>query len=903
MTNIQLILEENKKLKEENQKLKDILKSNGYYYLDENILLNRNDRLRIYMDYFKGRTDVYPYKYFNKKLNKDSFAAFNCFNKFNYSCPITKGKMCNSNCSFYSPIPLTKEIIYNHLSQSKKAIGLYPILDDNTCYFLAIDFDDDYWFENLLSVYRSANKHGISCLMERSQSGNGGHLWFFFDKPIRASLARDLGDFLINDAMNNNKALNFKAFDRMFPNQDYLSNKGFGNFIALPLQCDALQQGNSIFINEYGQPIKKSYHHLLATPKVKEEQITQLLDTEKNTFKNYFSFNESLNTCLIDKPLEIIENSMIHISKKGLSAKDLNSIRKLSSTYNPKFFENQKLHISNYNTPRVLSEFIEDDKIISIPRGLKQKFLKIINTNLMTYKKEVQTGKDIDISFKGALRIDQQIAADLLTQNEIAILEAVPGFGKTIIALNIMATLQLSTLIIVQSKDLLNQWKSQIDEFIEYPKFKQKKDHFIGEFNGSKKKLKYNIDIALIQSLSNISDYSALENYGLILIDECHHASNDTYRRVLRNIKAKYIYSFTATPKRKDKTDKITYMYLGNIAYKTDKKEMIHNRSFNQILMPRITTFKTISIDKTFTEISNELYKNNKRNYFIISDVQKEVKNEKNIIILTDRKEHINILYNMLQYENYDIYRMSGETPAKERTLIKEKLLISNKYILIATSQLIGEGFDLPSLNVMFITMPLSFEGRLIQYIGRLHREYQNKTDVIVYDYVDNNIKMLQNSFQNRLKTYKKEGYKIIDNNKITEFDKVIFNKSNYEYHLNSSMRSAKNSIHIFVNDCKLNRIQKLYSYFIDLISKGIKMYIIINKEYDNTVLSYLDGISTKIFKTTSNINGILIDEKEIWSSNCSYLGTQHKDLYYIKTIDSYIIDEIKETINNSINI
>lgn len=256
MNDIKVLLEENKRLKQENKKLKEIIKSNGYYYAEEDIYLDRYDRLRIYMDDFKGRNDVYPYKYFSKKHGQYKYAAFDCFNKFCTSCLISQGKACTSECPFYLPKPLTKEIIYSHLSQVQKGIGIYPILNNNTCYFLAIDFDDDLWFDNLLSVYRSANKYNIPSLMERSQSGNGEHLWFFFEKAISTTLARKLGDFLLNDAMNNNKELHFTSFDRMFPNQDYLSDKRFGNFIALPLQCDSLQQGNSLFINEYGQPIK-----------------------------------------------------------------------------------------------------------------------------------------------------------------------------------------------------------------------------------------------------------------------------------------------------------------------------------------------------------------------------------------------------------------------------------------------------------------------------------------------------------------------------------------------------------------------------------------------------------------------------------------------------------------------
>lgn len=896
MNEIDNLKNEIEKLREENKKLKELLKENGYHYYDEELVLDKDDRLNIYMDYFKGRNDVYPYKYYSKKTEKYEYAAFDCFNKFKHICPITKGKRCSRTCSHYSPKPLTKDVVLSHMSQSQSAIGIYPLLENDTCYFLAMDFDGDLWFDNLLSVYRIAKRYNISCIMEKSQSGNGGHLWIFFETTIKASIARKLGDFLIQKAMSSNKHLSFNSFDRMFPNQDHISDKGFGNFIALPLQCDARKQGNSTFINEYGQQIKKSYHYLSSTPKVKENTVLNILKTNETDFKNYFEFDENLLLDKINIPLNITEDSMIHISKNNLDSKSIQIIRKLASTYNPEFYEKLRLHLSIYNTPRVLSEFIENDNSISIPRGLKDKLLSCTHSDLITYQNNLQSGNEITVSFKGFLRPEQQTAADSLMQHEVAILQADPGFGKTVTALYIMATLQTSTLIIVQNKELLQQWKGKIDEFIDYPIAKRKKDHYIGEYHGSKKKLKYNIDIALIQSLSNLEDYSILHKYGLVLIDECHHASSDTYRKVLRNIQSQYIYSFSATPKRKDKTEKITYMYLGDIVYKTNKKEQIENRTYEQILIPRITTFKCLDIDKSFTEICNELYINQKRNHLIIQDIQKEIKEQKNIIVLTDRKEHIQILYNQLNYEDYSVFTLSGDISIKERVSIREQLK-NDKYIIIATSQLIGEGFDLPSLNTMFITMPISYEGRLSQYVGRLHREHYEKDLVKVYDYVDTNVKMLQSSFQKRLITYKKEGYKSIENNEVLHFNQTILNKANYEYFLQTYIQKTSKSIIIFAGECKLYRIQKLYPLLIETIASGIKIYTVINKEYDETIMSYLEGISTKILTTEEKLNGILIDEKEFWISNSSYFGVQYNDLYYLKTSDIDVIDEIKTSI------
>ena len=888
-------MNELEKLKKENTELKKKLKELGYIFVDENIQLNKQERLKIFMDYFKGRTDIYAKKYFNRKNNRYEY-SFVCENKFKKGiCPIGK-KKCSSECLNFKPSPLTENAILKHLQKENNVIGMYPLLEDDTCYFLVIDFDKDLWFENLLCVYRTAKKHSISCLMERSQSGNGGHLWIFFETAIKASKARLLGDFLLKEAMKSSKELSFDSFDRMFPNQDYLSGKGFGNCIALPLQYESVLQSNSVFINEFQVTIKKPFHFLKATVKVKESLIDQLIQSNETNFKDYFDNpNPQLNLFEpIQQPIIINENSMLHISKKDLNAKTLNTIRRISSTYNPQFYQNLRLHLSVYKVPRVLCENIEDDYNISFPRGLKDKLLECIEDKLVTYHDQTFEGNPINISFKGSLRSEQQIAADTLLKHNIAILEAIPGFGKTVIALYIMSIIQKSTLIIVHSKELLNQWKDKVNEFIDYPKAKLKRDHYIGEYHGNKKKLQYHIDIALIQSLSKIEDIDMIQKYGLILIDECHHASSDTYRTVLRNINAKYIYSFSGTPERKDKLEKVMQMYLGDIVYKVDKQKMIQNRNYEQILVPRTTTFKVIDQDLSFNEIANELYQNQKRNHLIVQDVAKKLKENKNIIILTDRKEHIQILYKQLQYYDYDIYCMSGDNSVKERKTIRNQINQSQHYIIIATSQLIGEGFDLPSLNTMFITMPISFEGRLSQYVGRLHRDYENQDLVEVYDYVDINVKLLQNMFQKRLKTYKKEGYKVIENNDIVQFDQAIFDKANYEYYLHLSMTHAKKNIVIFANDCKLYRIQRLYSFLISLLAKGIKVYVCINKDYNQDMLIYLEGVCTKILYTKSYINAVMIDEEELWSGSSSYLGIQNNDLFYMKINDNTVTEELK---------
>ncbi len=891
-----LNMDELNKLRRENKKLKKILKDLGYIYIDDNFKLNKEQRLNVFIDYFKGRSDVYASKYFSKKNNRYEY-SFVCKNKFlKRVCLITENKKCSINCQYYQPAPLDKNTYLAHLTQENNAIGIYPILEDNTCYFLAIDFDGDLWFENLLSVYRSAKKYSISSIMERSQSGNGGHLWIFFETAIKATKARKLGDFLLKDAMNSNKHLSFESFDRMFPNQDYLNGAGLGNLIALPLQHDKVLMGNTIFINELQTYIPKPFEYLYATGKVREDIIDKIINNKENSLEEFIKKDDnSLNSLnKITSPIELIEDSLLHISKKQLDTQALLTIRRISTIYNPKFYENLRNHLSVFQIPRTLCENIENDYEIAIPRGLKPKLLELINKESLNYCDNRFSGNDIDVSFTQNLYPNQLEAVNELLKYEIATLNAIPGFGKTVIALYLLATIKKSTLIIVNSKDLLEQWKRQIDNFINYPKTKKKREHYIGIYYGNKKNLKYHIDIALIQSLSRIKDKNIINKYGLVLIDECHHASSNTYRSVLRYITAKNIYSFTGTIKRKDRLEAISAMYLGNVAYQVDRKKEIQKRTYEQFLIPRITTFKVIDNTIKFTDIVNTMVENEKRNYLIVNDIISEMKNKKNIIILTDRKKHIDILYNKLKYYDYPTYCISGDTTVKERKIITNKLNEINGYILIATSQLIGEGFDLPSLNTMFITMPLSFEGRLLQYIGRLHRNYQNQKYVTVYDYVDANVSLLQNMFQKRLKTYKMDGYKIIEENKEKiELNQIIFDKATYEYYLHSNMSRAKKYIIIYASSCKINRIQKLYPFLTSILTNGIKIYLVLNKKYDQDIYEYLNGICNKILHSNNYINAIIIDDKEVWTSSSSYLGIQSNELFYIKSNDKALIEEL----------
>ena len=899
--NIDDLLKENRFLKEENQKLRELLKGYGYIF-DDIIKLNALEKIKMYRSYFRGRDDIFA-RYYIKSF------YIPCYNRNKKDmCYFENGRKKCSKCHNADFIALSDEIIKKHIKEKDHLVGLYPLLKDNTCYLLAIDFDEDDWFDAMLSVYRVAKRYGIDCLMERSKSGNGGHLWIFFESAIESYKARKLGFFLLNEAMKVNKDLSYSSFDRMFPNQDTLPIGGFGNLIVLPLQYDAINNINTLFIDENGMVIKRKnysladsqFAYLASIRKMDIVDVDKIIQISNEAILSY-GISETMDA-KINKEIKVIENTMLKIYRLDLNAITLNIIKKLATVWNPEYFKLQKMHRPIYykETPAVLSEFEVSDEYIYIPRGLKEKMIKTFNQRLIIHE-YTNIGNEIDVSFKGELFDYQNKAVQELTKHNIGILESPTGSGKTVMALSIIAKYKISTLIVLPSKELLKQWKCQIDNFLEYPKTKLKKEHYIGEYTGNKKRLKGKIDVATIQSLININEISKLQQYGLVIIDECHHVASNTYRTLIKNINAKRIYGFTATPQRQDGQELITNMYLGEIVFKIDEKDIVEYRNYDQVLIPRFTSVCLIEEDRDFNKIIDILCKNQKRNHLIINDVIKEFKENRNIIILSDRIEHLKYLYEQLIHVDENVYLYLGETKKRDKEKILEHLKYANNfnYILLASCKLIGEGFDLPNLETMFMATPFSWKGRTKQYSGRLHRTSEGKELVRVYDYVDHNILMLNKMFNKRLKIYLHEGYKLLENDHVTVLERYFYSNTKYYEVLRLDMLNAKKEIIIFSSKIKISRIKQIYNFIQELLYSGINIVIIVKKvnEMDD-VLNYLNSLGVKIIFSEINIDNLIIDNRILWLPNTSYLEKQSLNSTAIRLDSVEIIEEIINDVN-----
>ena len=735
--------------------------------------LSLDEKVFIFMDYFKGRDDVYPYLSISKD-NKYYQPA--CKNEWRQGiCNKTMGKRCK-NCKYRENIPLTKDIIYKHLCNDK-TIGIYPLLSNDTCYLLVFDFDDknnEKQIESeVLAFATVCDKYSIPIVLEKSRSGKGIHIWVFFEKNIKAVTARKLGSLLLSKTMEVSN-ISISSFDRMFPNQDYLPKGGYGNLIVLPYQTEPSKYGNSVFVDRNFIQIKNPMMYLKNTHKLTEEQVFGLIQKLSNKtidigheiedLKKEIT-NKKNNSIEYPKTIDVILNDMIYIDKANLSAAAINSFRRLATFANPEFYKKQQLRMSVYNIPMVINCSKEDDKYLKLPRGTYE-YLEILceENGIKIRKKDKRNkGNKIDVVFNGHLREKQDIALSNLIKYDSGILCAPTGFGKTVIGCKLISEHKVNTLILVNKLQLLNQWKSRIKEFLNIDE--------VGEISSKKKKITNVIDVASIKTIwnnGNVLDIA--KNYGMIIIDECHHTAAYTFEQAINTGNAKYVYGISATPERENGHTPIIKMQCGDIRYRVDalkfNKEL--NVPMSVIVKNSHLNFVDPKIDNyELNEINDFIAKDILRSEKIIKDIKTEFDKGKNILILTERLEHLDYIYNkLLEFTNniFKYYGGIGKKVLKKYDEAMEQIDSKNENkIIIATGAYIGEGFDDSTLDVLFLTMPISGKTRLTQYAGRLHRKNVNKKEILIYDYVDDNFSKTRNMFLKRKKIYNNMGYEIIN--------------------------------------------------------------------------------------------------------------------------------------------
>ena len=737
--------------------------------------ISSEEKVKIFMEIFKGRTDLYAKRWTSNKTGKSGYSPV-CKNEFSaYKCDKLRIK-CNE-CPYRELLPLTEDVVLKHL-KGDITIGIYPLLPGDLCNFLAIDFDKKTYEKDVIAFWNTCDDLGIPIYVEKSRSGEGAHVWIFFEESISARIARKMGNILLTKTMEK-ASLDLDSYDRLFPNQDTMPKGGFGNLIALPFQGKSSKSGNTVLVDKYFDVQDNQLDILTNIKRIKSDEIYEFIDKYKeDDYKepepeeisdDDIPKKDNIKNTLFTNNVECIIENQIYIKKLKLLPNEITYLKRLASFTNPKFYELQKLRMPIFykTTPRIISCFEEDDRFLILPRGCLEKIKEICEKSnvKLIIKDKREKGIETEYNFIGKLNKKQENAMNELITHETGVLCATTGFGKTVIGANIISKLKTNTLVIVNRNNLLEQWKERLSYFLDT----NKKE--IGQCGASKEKLNGKLDVASFQALfkkDNIEEI--VKNYGLVIVDECHHVAAFSFEKVLKAIRSKYVYGLTATPTRKDGWHKIIYMQCGDIRVRVSNKELKQNKEMEHTVIVKKTNYKYIPTEERdkiqISEILSDMCHNVFRNSLIIEDIGKCISEGRIPIVLTERVEHLNILREQLEYMNVPVVIYKGNMGKKKtkeiQDILKEADENNKSRIILATSSSIGEGFDDSRLDTLFLTMPVSWKGRIIQYVGRLHREHEDKEKVIVYDYLDN-MKVLEKMYNRRIKGYKIAGYEIVE--------------------------------------------------------------------------------------------------------------------------------------------
>lgn len=957
LTRYNKLLRQYEVLHKENEVLKSLLKIHGVEYEtrmkeDMNkpiyslvsvptITLSIDERIRLFQSLFKGREDVFARRWFSKTTGKSGYQPV-CINEWKQGLCDKKKYRC-AICPNRNFAPLTTQDMYRHLEGKDEyccdVVGLYAIMQDNNCAFLCADFDDKnckYGYkEDVLAYVGVCREWLIPYAIERSRSGNGAHVWIFFEAPLPASKARRLGNAILTEAMTRNGQMSFNSYDRFFPNQDYLPEGGFGNLVALPLQGQARRKENSVFVDNDFLVYKDQWAFLYNLKKIQESTIDQLLRLHSQEELGKLSMSSENKPWVTPLPqnitqedfhakVEIIKANKLYIPLKAVSAKVLNHLKRIAAFKNPEFYSKQALRLSTYAIPRIISCFDITNEYLAMPRGCEDATRSFLNDNAVTYTITDKTnhGNKISVSFQGEEREEQLEAINALLPYTNGILHATTAFGKTVTAAAIIARKKVNTLILVHSKALLKQWHDRLTEFlnIDYPKHEEKNKRGrrkvfspIGCFDSSGNTLHGIIDIALIQScLDEDGVKPFVQDYGMVIVDECHHVSSITFEQVLMSIKAHTIYGLTATPIRKDGHQPIIFMQCGPIRFSTDVKSQMAKQSFDRFLIPRFTSYNSILEDRlSIATLYKYLSEDEIRNNLIVEDICKAVNTGRTPIILTNRTVHVSVLAEKLKATIKNVISLTGAGTTREKREAMQRLQTipdSEQLVIVATGKYIGEGFDYPRLDTLFLALPISWKGLLTQYAGRLHREYEGKKDVRIYDYIDIHEPICDSMYRKRLKGYAAIGYKTINTAQPTLFDHIndisssiaenqIFNGSTFCRPYTSDLTKAKRSI--VISSPKLYRTEQnpLVTLLKELTQQGIEILITTAAENEQTAFIQSKGLSVKV-KPKLTLYTTIIDKEVVWYGSINTLGYASKDDNMIKVTDIYLANELIEIIH-----
>lgn len=776
------IPEELDALRAENARLIALLESNGIAWqisheplpqaAQEPLKLSTEEKVALFRRLFRGRTDVYPIRWESKTTAKSGYAPA-CANEWRAGV-CEKPRIKCADCGNRLLKPLTDAVIYDHLA-GEHTVGLYPLLEDDTCYFLAVDFDEAEWRDDARAFYQSCEELGVPAALEISRSGQGAHAWVFFASRIPARDARRLGTAIISYTCARTRQLQLTSYDRLFPNQDVMPKGGFGNLIALPLQKRPREQGHSVFVDATLRPHPDQWAFLAsimpmaahdveptilrATGGVHPLDVTFIDEEDLATPWTRESMSAKKLAGSMPKSLTVTLANLIYFEKAELPQVLANRLIRLAAFQNPEFYKAQSMRLSVWDKPRVIGCAENYPRHIALPRGCFDAARALLRDNGVAcdLRDERSCGEPIEVAFAGALRMDQETAVTAMLNHDAGVLCAPTAFGKTVTAAAMIARRRVNTLVLVHRTELLKQWKERLQTFLNVGK------DVVGTIGGGKAKPTGKIDIAVMQSVSRQGEVDPLvENYGQVIVDECHHIGAVSFDAILKQVKAKYVLGLTATPIRRDGQQPIIFMQCGPIRYTAATPpdaphdlEVVPQFRYSPIDLPP---------EAGIQDVFRHLAQDQNRTAAIAAQVKDAFEQGRKVLVLTERTEHLDAILSALDGHAPSPMVLHGRMSKKQRANLitqLEALPPDVPRILLATGKLVGEGFDHPPLDTLVLAMPISWKGTLQQYAGRLHREHASKTDVRIIDFIDAGHPALLRMWEKRQRGYRAMGYRM----------------------------------------------------------------------------------------------------------------------------------------------
>ncbi len=920
--------DELKRLRSENARLRALLARHGIVAdepassIPQKPSLSLEEKVNLFRSLFQGREDVFARRWFSSSTGKSGYQPV-CSREWNREYCNKKKYKC-AECPNREFQPLGYNDIYRHLEgkdpDGRDVVGVYAILEDNTCNFLCCDFDDkscEHGYQDDVRAYVSVCRDwNIPAYIERSRSGNGAHVWILFSEPIPARQARRFGNAILTEAMEREGHMSFKSYDRFFPNQDFMPSGGFGNLVALPLQGRARKDGNSVFVDNDFKPFADQWAYLQGMKKMPPADVERLVSRcDKEPLGELSKSSESapwerpmpkpMKITDFPERITIIRSSGIYVPVKELSAKAINHLRRLAAFKNPEFYAKLGMRLPIYNLPRIISCSEMADDYLILPRGCEESAVYFLRKNNVDVEIQDKTnpGMPFEVEFNGELYPEQKLAIEELARHRCGTLYAMTAFGKTVTAVAMIARKKVNTLILVHTKALLDQWRKRLSEYLltdfqpeDQPKGRGRRKKFLqfGALSSTENTLNGKIDIALLQScMSDNEVKSFIRDYGMVIVDECHHAPAVSFERVLREVNARNVYGLTATPIRKDGHQPIIFMQCGEIRFTADSKSQQSQQSFRRLLIPRFTSHRNLSADdNNFSQILDELTESESRNKLILDDVSANLAEGRTPIILTARTAHVDLLTEQCRIICPNVIRLVGNDSAKVKREVMSKLSAisaDEPLVVVATGKYVGEGFDLPRLDTLMLALPVSWKGLIAQYTGRLHRNYFGKTETRIYDYIDLRVPVCDSMYRKRLHGYKSVGYSIAVANEglfAEPTTESIFDPTNFERPFHTDLASAKRSIVISTTRLRWNRTPRIIDLLAVASQRGVSITIVISETGHREEELRPMGFSI-VHRPECKMQCAVIDQNIGWYGSINLVGRSLDDTTVIRITSS----------------